>query len=198
MMKKIAIMLMAAAAVLTPMAAGAQNPFAKRGANDMSEKKILVACFSWSGNTKAAARHIADKLGADWFEIKRVQPYPADYDDCTREAKAEKESGKRPDILGKVPGMERYDVVFVCVPVWWYTAPMPVFTFLEDYDFKGKLVIPFCTAYTAEYETLRDIAKATPHSDHRDGLCIVTQDVDGNGMEQRLPAIDRWLSRIGF
>lgn len=164
----------------------------------MKDKKVLVAYFSWSGNTKEAAKYIAGKLGADEFEIIREKPYPEEYEPCTEEAKTEKEKNERPTIKGRVTGMEDYDVVFVGVPVWWYTAPMPVFTFLEQYDFKGKTVIPFCTCYTAEYETLKDIVKATPQSDHRDGLTIVTKEMGGKGMDKKFAQINKWLGEIGF
>ena len=165
---------------------------------DLKGKKVLVAYFSWSGNTKHAAQYIAQKLGADEFEIIREKPYPTDYTPCTEDAKAEKEAGDRPAIKGKVENMAQYDVVFVCVPVWWYTAPMPVFTFLEQYDLKDKTVIPFCTAYSGPSSTLKDIVKATPNSDHRDGICIVTKEMGGQGMDSKTAKIDKWLGEIGF
>ena len=161
-------------------------------------KKSLVAYFSWSGNTKYAAQYIAKKVGADEFEIIREKPYPTEYTPCTEDAKAEKEAGERPAIKGKVENMAQYDVVFVCVPVWWYTAPMPVFTFLEQYNLKGKTVIPFCTAYSGPSSTLKDIVKATPDSDHRDGICIVTKEQNAQGMESKTAKIDKWLGEIGF
>lgn len=164
----------------------------------MNDKKVLVAYFSWSGNTRAAAKYIAQKLGADEFEIVREKAYPTDYEPCTVEAKAEKEQQARPAIRGRVERMEAYDVVFVGVPVWWYTAPMSAFTFLEQYDLKGKTIIPFCTCYTSESETLNDIVRATPDSDHRDGLTIVTKEMGGKGMEKEHARIDQWLEAIGF
>ena len=165
---------------------------------DMKGKKVLVAYFSWSGNTREAAQYIAKKTGADEFEIIREKPYPVEYNACTEDAKAEKEAGERPAIKGKVENMAQYDVVFVCVPVWWYTAPMPVFTFLEQYDLKGKTVIPFCTAYSGPSQTLKDIVKSTPDSDHRDGICIVTKEQGGQGMDSKTAKIDKWLGEIGF
>ena len=170
----------------------------KQEVMDLNGKKVLVAYFSWSGNTKYAAQYIAQKLGADEFELIREKPYPTEYTPCTEDAKAEKEAGERPAIKGKVENMAQYDVVFVCVPVWWYTAPMPVFTFLEQYDLKGKTVIPFCTAYSGPSSTLKDIVKATPNSDHRDGICIVTKEMGGQGMDSKTAKIDKWLGEIGF
>ena len=175
-----------------------ENDNEKQEVMDLKGKKVLVAYFSWSGNTKYAAQYIAQKLGADEFEIIREKPYPTEYTPCTEDAKAEKEAGERPAIKGKVENMAQYDVVFVCVPVWWYTAPMPVFTFLEQYDLKGKTVIPFCTAYSGPSSTLKDIVKATPNSDHRDGICIVTKEMGGQGMDSKTAKIDKWLGEIGF
>ena len=174
------------------------NENEKQEVMSLKGKKVLVAYFSWSGNTKYAAQYIAQKLGADEFEIIREKPYPTEYTPCTEDAKAEKEAGERPAIKGKVENMAQYDVVFVCVPVWWYTAPMPVFTFLEQYDLKGKTVIPFCTAYSGPSSTLKDIVKATPNSDHRDGICIVTKEMGGKDMESKHAKIDKWLTEIGL
>ena len=175
-----------------------ENDNEKQEVMDLKGKKVLVAYFSWSGNTKYAAQYIAQKLGADEFEIIREKPYPTEYTPCTEDAKAEKEAGERPAIKGKVENMAQYDVVFVCVPVWWYTAPMPVFTFLEQYDLKDKTVIPFCTAYSGPSSTLKDIVKATPNSDHRDGICIVTKEMGGKDMASKHGRIDKWLNEIGF
>ena len=193
-MKKLKAALMVALIAFTSLTACAQ----KKGENmnSLNNKKVLVAYFSWSGNTKAAADYIAQKLNADQFEIVREADYPTDYDECANEAKAEKERGERPAIKGKVENMAQYDVVFVCVPVWWYTAPMPVFTFLEQYDLSGKTVIPFCTAYSGPSSTLRDIISATPKSDHRDGICVVTKEMDGKGMDRKQGEIDKWLDKL--
>ena len=174
------------------------NDNEKQEVMDLKGKKVLVAYFSWSGNTKYAAQYIAKKLGADEFEIITEKAYPTEYQPCTEDAKAEKEAGERPAIKGKVENMAQYYVVFLCVPVWWYTAPMPVFTFLEQYDLKDKTVIPFCTAYSGPSSTLKDIVKATPNSDHRDGICIVTKEMGGQGMDSKTAKIDKWLGEIGF
>ena len=161
-------------------------------------KKILVAYFSWSGNTKAAAQYIAQQVNADQFEIVSEKEYPTDYEPCTEVAKAEKEAEERPAIKGKVDNFDQYDVVFICAPVWWYTAPMPVFTFLESYNFEGKTVIPFCTAYSGPSSTLKDIVKATPKSDHHDGICVTTHELGGEGMENNHAKIDKWLKEMEF
>lgn len=196
-MKKTMLLAALLLAILGAAACTTNNKETKQKSS-MNDKKILVAYFSWSGNTKDAALYIASKLGADTFEIEREKAYPTEYQPCTEDAKAEKEAGERPAIKGKVKDMAQYDVVFVGVPVWWYTAPMPVFTFLEQYDFKGKTVIPFCTCYTAEYETLNDIVKATPAARHAEGLTIVTHEMGGKDMDKKHAQIDSWLANLGY
>ncbi|MBQ3360841.1 MAG: hypothetical protein IJG46_01735 [Prevotella sp.] len=192
----IAALALLAAASLSACTCNKKETSNKQQTDSMEGKKILVAYFSWSGNTKDAAQYIAQKLGADEFEIKREKPYPTEYEPCREEAHAE--IGSRPAIVGKVENMEQFDVVFIGLPVWAGTAPMPVFTFLEQYDFAGKTVIPFCTCYTAASRSLRDIAKATPDSDHRDGLTIVTKELAGKDMADKHGQIDDWLAKMGF
>lgn len=78
------------------------NPKSNKTMNEYKGKKILVAYFSWSGNTEAAAKYIAQKTNADIFVIEREKPYPTEYGPCTEDAKAEKERGDRPAIKGKI------------------------------------------------------------------------------------------------
>lgn len=199
MKKLIALAAMMLLTVLALSACTVKNNKSKEPAKQITMnkgKKVLVAYFSWSGNTKVVAGYIARKLNADTFEIVREKQYPTGYEPCTEEAKAELNT--RPAIKGKVENMADYDVVFIGVPVWWYTAPMPVFTFLEQYDLKGKTIIPFCTCYTAPSKTFRDIEAATPDSEHGEPLSIVTQELGGKGMEQNYAKIDKWLKELGY
>ena len=107
--------------------------------------KTLVAYFTYSGNTERAAKAIASAVGADLFRIRPVVSYPDEYASCTRVAKTEKNTDARPALM-KIPTREefdRYDAVFLGYPIWWYDAPMPVYTFLENVDLCGKLLVPF-------------------------------------------------------
>ncbi len=132
--------------ILVSAFVAALGTFASEGhAQQAKDAKVLVAYFSWSGNTKVIAEEIRSVTGGDLFEIKAQNPYPEEYQACTEQAKQEKESNARPALTGKVVNMADYDVVFVGYPNWWGTMPMPVLTFLESYDFAGKTVVPFCT-----------------------------------------------------
>ena len=106
------------------------------------DRKILVAYFSWSGNTQHVAEHIARQTGGTLFRIEPVKPYPTEYTPCTEVAKAEKEQNARPAIKNRVADWDSYDTVFIGCPVWWWTAPMIINTFAESYNFKGKTVRP--------------------------------------------------------
>lgn len=133
-------------------------------------KKILVAYFSWGGNTRRMAELIQTVTGADMFEIEPVSPYPTDYTPCTQVAREEKDNNMRPKIKGMVDNWADYDIVFVGCPVWWWTTPMIIHTFVESYDFTGKTVVPFCTyASTYRDETLQAIVDMTPNAQHLEG-----------------------------
>ena len=112
--------------------------------------KKLVAYFSASGVTKEVALQIAQKEGADVFEIKPAVPYTqADLnwkDEKSRSSLEMKDAKSRPEIGEKMNDMQAYDTVFLGFPIWWYVAPTIIDTFLESYDFAGKTIIPFATS----------------------------------------------------
>ena len=111
---------------------------------DLANKKILVAYFSWSGNTKSIAEKIHAQVGGDIFRIEPVTPYPSDYNETAYGiAKEQKEKGIHPEIKNK--DVTPYDVVFVGTPAWWYTMAPPVMTFLAENNFEGKTIVPFVT-----------------------------------------------------
>lgn len=113
--------------------------------------KKLVAYFSASGVTRRLATNLAEVAGADLFEIVPEQPYTAadlNWNDSHSRSSVEMKGDRtfRPAVSSKVKNMDAYDVVFVGFPIWWYVAPTIVNTFLEQYDFAGKTVVPFATS----------------------------------------------------
>lgn len=113
-------------------------------------KKILVAYFSASGATAKAAWKLSEAIGADLHEIKPAVPYSSVdlnwMDKKSRNSVEMNDPSSRPAIAEKLPDMEKYDVVFLGFPIWWYVAPTIINTFLESYDFSGKTIIPFATS----------------------------------------------------
>lgn len=112
--------------------------------------KKLVAYFSATGTTSEVAVRLSEAADADLFEIKPEIPYSsADLDWHDKYSRSNMEMDdkcSRPAISSKVSNMERYDTVFVGFPIWWYTAPRIIKTFLESYDFAGKKIVLFATS----------------------------------------------------
>lgn len=130
---------------------GPANDTAENGFVDETEEpKTLVVYFSASNTTKGVAEHIADCLSSDIYEIIPEQPYTdADlnyHDDSSRSTIEMNDPASRPAISGSVENMEQYTTVFIGYPIWWGDAPRIVSTFMESYDFSGKMIVPFCTS----------------------------------------------------
>ena len=126
-------------------------------------KKVLVAYYSHSGNTREVARQIAGVSGGELFEIVPVTPYPSDYRTVVDQAKKECGEGFKPQLAGALPDVSKYDVVFVGTPNWWGTMAPPVLSFLSARNFAGKTVIPFMTHGGGGVQRCEaDIRKAAP------------------------------------
>ena len=155
-----------------------------------ANRKILITYFSWGGNTQHLAEEIANMTDGTLFRIETVNPYPTDYNECTEVAREELDNGVRPELSSTVDNLDDYDVVFVGCPVWWHTAPMAVWSFLEssEYDFSDKIIVPFCTyASTYKEETLAKIVELTPDSRHLQGFGTTGRNTGG---------VESWLRTI--
>lgn len=112
--------------------------------------KTLVAYFSASGVTKKSAEKIAQAANADIFEIEPSVLYTdADLDWRNKNSRSSVEMSdlsSRPAILKKVENMSQYDTVIIGFPIWWYTAPTIINTFIESYDLSGKKIALFATS----------------------------------------------------
>lgn len=157
-------------------------------------KKVLVAYYSYSGNTREMARQIADVSGGELFEIVPVTPYSSDYQTVVDQAKREINAGARPALKTRVDDMSQYDVVFVGSPCWWATVAPPVATFLTSYDFAGKTVVPFMTHEGSRMgRTEADIRKLCPKSQVPDGL-----PVRGGAVGSSKGAVEKWVQGLGL
>lgn len=131
------------------------------------EKKTLVAYFSATGTTKAAAEKLAQVVNANIHEIQPEQPYTdADLDWHNQQSRSSvemKDKSSRPAIKNKVENMDQYDTVYIGFPIWWYIAPTIINTFIEQYNLEGKTVIPFFTSGGSEKgETLNYLKPSAP------------------------------------
>lgn len=127
-------------------------------------KKTLVAYFSASGTTAGIAQQLAKVAEADLHEIKPEKTYTdADLDWRNKQSRSSVEmdnKSSRPAITDKLQNMQDYDVVYVGFPIWWYTCPTIINTFMEAYDFNGKTVIPFATSGGSSIKKACDELKA--------------------------------------
>lgn len=157
-----------------------------------SDKKILIAYFSRSGNTKEIATQIKNATGGDIFEIETVNPYPSEYQAVVDQVKKEIGSNYKPPLKNKVDNMGSYNVIFVGSPIWWSTIAPPVATFLSSYDLSGKTIVPFVTHEGSGLgHSVSDIKKLCPTSTVLEGLPI-----RGNAAKSSNDDVSKWLREI--
>ena len=141
------------------------------------QMKVLVAYFSASGVTKGVAEQLAAVAGADLHEIKPAQPYTdADLDWRDKQSRSTiemKDRNSRPAITDKLANMQDYNVIYVGFPIWWYTCPTIINTFMESYDFKGKTLIPFATSGGSSIKkACEDLKAAYPDVNWKEGKLL--------------------------
>lgn len=129
--------------------------------------KKLVAYFSASGVTAKKAKTLAAKLGADLYEIRPAVPYTkADLNWMDKKSRSSVEMNNpssRPELDGSKVDIAAYDEIHLGFPIWWYTAPTIVLTFLESYDWTGKTIYPFATSGGSGFGKTADVlAKSAP------------------------------------
>ncbi len=157
--------------------------------------KKLVAYFSASGTTAAVARTLAEAAKADLYEIKPQTPYThADLnwqDKKSRSSVEMSDKSFRPPLADQAAHVEDYDTVFLGFPIWWYTAPTIVNTFLESYDFTGKTIILFATSGGSGFgKTAADLKNSARGAVIRDGKLL-------NGRQTR-ESLAAWVSSLSM
>ena len=175
---------------------------------NMTGKKCLIAYFSRNGqnyasgrivdlkvgNTEVVANMIQKITGGDMFHIESVTAYPKDYTETTEVAKDELRAKARPKLTGQVKNMESYNIIFLGYPNWWGTMPMPVFTFLESYDFSGKTIVPFCTHEGSGIgHSEKDIVKACPKAAVLKGIAI-----HGTSASSAVSDVSSWIDKLSI
>ena len=155
--------------------------------------KTLVAYFSASGTTKRAAQRLADAIGADQYEIRPAVAYTAAdlnwQDKHSRSSVEMNDPAARPALADTDANIAAYDRIFLGFPIWWYTAPSIIRTFLESYDFSGKTIILFATSGGSGLgKTAQALASSCPGAEIRTGKML-------NGM-QDADSLRRWAENL--
>ena len=141
------------------------------------------------GNTEKVAEMISELTGAELFKIEQAVPYSADYQPCIAEAKRDLQAHARPELVSLPADLDAYDEIYLGYPNYWGTMPMAVYTFLEQYDFTGKTIHPFCTHEGSGLSaTESDIRKAAKGATVAKGLAI-----HGSSVGSAETAVKKWL-----
>lgn len=144
------------------------------------------------GNTEVAANMIKELTGADIFKIEQAKPYSAEYNACIEEAKNDQNKNARPELKSCPASIDKYNVIYLGFPNYWSTMPMAVFTFLERFDFSGKIIKPFCTHEGSGMgKSVSDIKKLCPNAAVESGLAIY-----GSRVDRAKSDIEGWVNKI--
>lgn len=157
------------------------------GADAVSGASVVVWDGEVYGNTEYVARIVQETAGGDLFRIETVEDYPLDHDPLIDQAADEQDENARPELKNQIEDLGQYDMIILGFPNWWADLPMPVYTFLEEYDFSGKTIIPFVTHGGSGFSNTRDtISELQPNavvSDH--ALSLSREDVADSEAEIR-------------
>jgi len=157
-----------------------------------SSINTLVAYFSWSGNTRMIADQVNQFVEGDLFEIQPVNEYSKNYSEVLERGKQEIRSGEKPTLIEMPTSIEEYDMIFIGYPNWWSTFPAPILSFLSEYNFAGKTIVPFCTHGGGGIgRSVKEIAKLCHKSIVLDGFSINGYAVDSDNQE-----VTKWLSSL--
>ena len=177
--------------------------------------KTLVAYFSWPateevdgvtcasrvnidgmtiGNTEYVAKQFANELGADLFRIETERTYPLSRGALIEATKEEQDKNEHPVLQTHVEDMEQYDIIFLGYPLWWYDFPMPIYSFLDEYNLEEKTIVLFTTHAGNRFcKTLRTAQELLPSSPIVQGLATHEDDV-----ADAEASVRKWLHDNGF
>ena len=141
------------------------------------------------GNTEVAAGIIRELTDGELFKLEQVQAYSKDYNECIAEAQADQKRNARPELKRYPDTIEGYDTIYLGFPNYWGTMPMAVFTFLEHFDFDGKIIRPFCTHEGSGMgNSVNNIKRLCPGAKVEEGLAI-----RGSSVKNSKKDIENWI-----
>ena len=146
------------------------------------------------GNTEIVVNIMKEMMSADTFKIEMKNPYSPAYMTCIDEAKKDLRAKARPELVSMPESIDEYDVIVLAYPNYWGTMPMAVYTFLENFDFSGKTILPLCTNEGSGMgSSEREIKKTCPGAVVKKGLPIT-----GSAAASSKSSVERWLKANGL
>lgn len=155
------------------------------GIDANSGASIVVKNKDVLGNMQYMAMTIQEAIGGELFRIETKEKYPLEHETLVNQAKEEQNEEVRPELATHIENVEQYDIIFLGYPNWWGDMPQPLYTFLEEYDFSGKTIIPFNSHGGSGFSnTIEEIKKLQPNATVKDdGLSISRNDVADSEQE---------------
>lgn len=161
----------------------------------VSGASIVVKDGEKLGNTEYVAQIIQETLGGDLFQIQTVEDYPLDHDSLVDQARTEQDENFRPELASHVENFEQYQYVFLGFPNWWGDMPMAVYSFLEEYDFGAKTIIPFIThGGSGASRTMDTISQLQPGALMTGNELVVSRDDVADSEE----TVIEWAESLGI
>lgn len=180
-------------------------PFCSNAQQLKSDDKILIVYLSRTNNTKAIAQIIHKNVGGTLVALELKSPYPENYKATVEQVVKENESGYLPPLKTKIDSIEKYDIVFVGFPTWDMKMPPPMKSFLQQYNFSGKTIIPFNTnagyGVGSGFQTVKELCQNSKVMEgfeikggvERDGVYFVIKDEKAKEAEVK---VKKWLKKI--
>ena len=155
------------------------------GIDANSGASIVVKNKDVLGNMQYMAMTIQEAIGGELFRIETTEEYPLEHETWVNQAKEEQNEDARPELATHIENVEQYNIIFLGYPNWWGDMPQPLYTFLEEYDFSGKTIIPFNSHGGSGFSnTIEEIKKLQPNATVKDdGLSISRNDVADSEQE---------------
>ena len=193
-MKTLNLTLVLATVTLAAVSCGLKPQTPAEETQKKEAPKALVLYYSQTGNTKAVAQEIANKLGADIEEVVAVEPYDGDFQATIERGKTELDSGVLPEIQPLKADVAKYDLFFIGFPVWFGTYAPPIATLMHEIDLSGKKVVPFCTFGSGGLESsAKELAEVEPNAEVLPGYGVRAARLEAMPKE-----VDQFLKAGGF
>jgi len=171
-MKKITSIITIAASAIMATACGNRTT---------QDPNILIAYFSLTGNTRAAAEHIQAVVGGELFTIQTVLEYSENFPETVERARYELANNARPELAYRLENFNNFDIIFLGYPIWANTVPMAIRTFIETYDLSGKTVVLFSTSGRGDnVQSVADLREWLPNANIIDAFNVNRENIDNS------------------
>ena len=164
------------------------------GVDAVTSASLNVVDGAFAGNAQLLAQMVQQTTGGNLFLIQTEDAYPSDYRETINQASVEQADDARPSLSSHVEDMDSYDIIVLVYPNWWGTLPQPLFTFLEEYDFSGKTILPLCTHEGSRMgRSEQAIAQLCPDAVLLDGLSV-----RGSSAASAQSDVESWINNSGI